>query len=489
MTVKPNSLELLFADFKPLISEVKHHRLQANSFRLTAASYAFGYTIDEAFILEKRANNQQLNKLASVFGFGPFKRTYIKRSDLGIPFLSSSDILEVDPIPEILSRANCPKWSQYQVYRGWILISCSGTIGNAALVRQKWDGWAVSQHAIRIVPNEGYRGVLYTFFMLPWVKQVVVGLKSGSVIDEIYPEDLRKINVPALSENCIRNLDEKTDSILDLRDSSDKLLSEAVIILLAECNLPNLNDTRLQGTKINQLVVATWVRSSKFTIEDGSGGQYRLDAHYYNPTAELVVANLKDCRFPVKPLRDVVKDIFMGGRFKRNYVEADHGVPFLSGKNIAQIRPADVKHLTKLQDAEIQPLLLKRGWTLITRSGTIGRTCFIWKNYEDYAASEHALRVIPDESKIDAGYLYAFLSSSYGYEQILRYRHGSVIDEVTNNQLEHILVPCPSPKDQIIIGDMVREAYEKRAEAIQIEDDAQMVLKTELTNIGGVKVV
>lgn len=487
MTVKPNSLELLFADFKPLISEVQHRRVQANSFRLTAASYAYGYSIDEAFILEKRANNQQLNKLASVFGFGRFKRIYIKRSDLGIPFLSSSDILEVDPIPEILSKANCPKWSQYQVYRGWILISCSGTIGNVALVRQKWDGWSVSQHAIRIVPNEGYRGVLYTFFKLPWVKQVVVGLKSGSVIDEIYPEDLIKINVPALSENCIRNLDEKTDSVLELRDSSDKLLGAAVASLLNESGLPNLNDASPHGAKVNQPVVATWVRSSKFTVEDGFGNQYRLDAHYYNPTAELAIANLKRCRSPVKPLRDVVENVFMGGRFKRNYVEADHGVPFLSGKNIAQIRPADVKHLTKLQDSEIQPLLLKRGWTLITRSGTIGRTCFVWKNHEDYAASEHVLRVIPDESKIDAGYLYAFLSSSYGYEQILRYRHGSVIDEVTDKQIEHVLIPYPSPKDQETIGDMVREAYEKRAEAIRLEDEAQAILMNELTKVGIVK--
>ncbi len=90
---------------------------------------------------------------------------------------------------------------------------------------------------------------------------------------------------------------------------------------------------------------------------------------------------------------------------------------------------------------------MKQGWTLITCSGTIGRTCFVWKNYEDYAASQHILRVIPDQSEIDPGYLYAFLSTEYGYEQILRYRHGSVIDEVTDKQIEQVLIPLPSRKE------------------------------------------
>jgi type I restriction enzyme S subunit len=155
-------------------------------------------------------------------------------------------------------------------------------------------------------------------------------------------------------------------------------------------------------------------------------------------------------------------------------------VPFLSGKNIVQIRPTDLKYLANVQMTELQDLIVKRGSTLITRSGTIGRTCFVWKNYEDYAASEHVIRAIPDESSIDAGYLYAFLSSPYGYEQMLRYRHGSVIDEITDKQIENVLVPRPSRKDQEAIGDSVRGAYEKRAEAIRLEDEAQAILMNEL---------
>jgi len=39
----------------------------------------------------------------------------------------------------------------------------------------------------------------------------------------------------------------------------------------------------------------------------------------------------------------------------------------------------------------------------------------------------------------------------------------------------------PSDADQKAIGDLVRTAYEKRAEAIRLEDEAQQILMDALT--------
>ena len=229
------------------------------------------------------------------------------------------------------------------------------------------------------------------------------------------------------------------------------------------------------------VVDAKTVRAAK-----GDGSEYRLDAPFHNPIAQLAITSIKKSWSEVKTVADLTERVFMGPRFKRNYVEATHGVPFLSGKNIVQRRP-NLKYLSKIQMADMQGLLIKRNWTLVTCSGTLGRTCFVWKNYEDHAASQHILRVVPDESEIDPGYLYAFLSCRYGYEQILRYRHGSVIDEVTDTQIGQVLVPRPSRKDQIAIGDKIRGACEKRAEAIRFEDEAQAILMNELNKAQGIK--
>ena len=84
--------------------------------------------------------------------------------------------------------------------------------------------------------------------------------------------------------------------------------------------------------------------------------------------------------------------------------------------------------------------------------------------------------------QIDPGYLYAFLSSDYGYLQVIRYRHGSVIDEITDKQIKKVLIPVPSENEQRYIGDFVRSAYDKRAEAIRLEDEAQGILMDALNN-------
>jgi len=77
---------------------------------------------------------------------------------------------------------------------------------------------------------------------------------------------------------------------------------------------------------------------------------------------------------------------------------------------------------------------------------------------------------------IDPGYLHAFLPSPYGYEQIIRFRHGSVIDHVTPDQIGKVLVPMPPESKQKEIDDRVRLAYKKRAAALKLEDEAHEIL-------------
>jgi len=73
------------------------------------------------------------------------------------------------------------------------------------------------------------------------------------------------------------------------------------------------------------------------------------------------------------------------------------------------------------------------------------------------------------------------LSSEYGYHQILRYKHGAVIDHITPEQIEKILIPISEDYQVKEIGDLVRQAYDLRAEAIRLEDEAQEILTQALT--------
>ena len=44
---------------------------------------------------------------------------------------------------------------------------------------------------------------------------------------------------------------------------------------------------------------------------------------------------------------------------------------------------------------------------------------------------------------LDSGYLYAFLSTEYGYQQAIKFKYGAVIDHLTPEQIENF-IPIPT---------------------------------------------
>jgi type I restriction enzyme S subunit len=264
------------------------------------------------------------------------------------------------------------------------------------------------------------------------------------------------------------------DKVILLREQANDLLDEANKLVYKYNHLPELNIDENQYSDGENKIQTRVLKSSSIF------GEYRLDAHFYNPIAELAIRNIASNSESNKLLNEVATPTYMGSRASRNYVEKGFGVQFLSGKNIVQIRPTDPKYLSKQETENLEELLLQKGWILITRSGTLGRTVLVWNNYENVAASEHLIRVIPKNNEIDSGYLFAFLSSDYGYHQLVKFKHGAVIDEITEDQIGETVIPIPKSPQRKVIGDKVRQAYEKRGEAIHLEDEAQEILKQSL---------
>lgn len=69
------------------------------------------------------------------------------------------------------------------------------------------------------------------------------------------------------------------------------------------------------------------------------------------------------------------------------------------------------------------------------------------------AASEHVIRIIPNPD-VHPGYLYAAVASEYGYYQATRHVHNSIVDELTTNQTDSMLIPLLGAPE-IDIGELV----------------------------------
>ena len=184
-----------------------------------------------------------------------------------------------------------------------------------------------------------------------------------------------------------------------------------------------------------------------FDLVEGSK-TLRLDASFYNPGVAEALAGLKATKMKLAPLQDLVQEIILPPRCRRVYVDSEHGIPFLQGSHIVHYKPADLKFVSRTEQPHLDKLIIQSGWLLITRSGTVGRCVVVPDAWDGWAASEHAIRVVPDNAKAPVGYLYSFLSSSYGQAQLTAQIYGGVVDELSEAQAGRVLVPVPTTTEQ-----------------------------------------
>lgn len=171
--------------------------------------------------------------------------------------------------------------------------------------------------------------------------------------------------------------------------------------------------------------------------------ELRLDASYYNPAVLIAIERLNQSGMRIVPLHSIVSRIFMPNRFKRIYVKPNAGVPFLQGSHVVHFHPAGLKYLSKEAYRNFNKFVIRSGWILVTRSGTVGRVTLCPEEWDKWAASEHIIRVIPDEERCPSGYLTSFLASPLGQVQLSAQIHGAVVDELTVDQVGGVLVPLP----------------------------------------------
>ncbi|MCI0561119.1 MAG: restriction endonuclease subunit S [Nitrososphaera sp.] len=191
----------------------------------------------------------------------------------------------------------------------------------------------------------------------------------------------------------------------------------------------------------------------------------RIDASHFNPSVAHALETLRRSGMNLVPLGEITKRVFIPPRFKRIYVDATHGIPFLQGSHIPHFQPADIKYLSTKAHKGIERWIVEAGWILVTCSGTVGRVTICPPDWHEWAASQHILRIIPNESACESGYLYSFLSSPLGYVQLTSRIYGAVVDELTEDQAKSVLVPLPTNEEQ-------------RKEVSKIDKDARTAIAT-----------
>ena len=158
---------------------------------------------------------------------GVFKRTYVEE-EYGYPFLGGKEITQLNPKTEkYLSKPIHKKRyeKELKVTENTILVTDRGTIGTTTLVPRHWEGYAVSQNVLKLIPaNEQVAGYIYIFLNSEWGNQLVRRQTYGAVVDMIDNNSLSCVEIPLLKNKDIQK------KINDLALEANKKRYEAYLL-------------------------------------------------------------------------------------------------------------------------------------------------------------------------------------------------------------------------------------------------------------------
>jgi type I restriction enzyme, S subunit len=401
---------------------------------------------------------------SNVFCAGRGKRNYVE-SKFGIPMLSNTDMVSSSPLntSKFVSKVHGEKEFD-KLKQGMILTSRVGSIGLVSYVRQDMHNFLGSDNIIRITPdNSKYNGgVIYAFLLSKYGQNLLKQISTGAVQPFLDVKTLMAIPIPLLSQPLMLEIHNLVEEAAQLRTEANYLLGNC---------LDELNE---QST--DQIIRNTFT-SKFFSIRDGDKftKELRLEADYYKQNVDQLRESIKLKNHAY--LGDLCTLIQRSGIRERKFVEK--GIPFITGQNLNLLSNESFKFVSEKLTKNIQKNLTTDGDLIISCQGTVGKVELAFKNfYTQVFASDKVLRVSINKDKIHPGYLYLYLLSTPGQQQMMKYKTGTVVEWIRENNLASILIPIPSDKGEkmgfvaLTAIEMRQLAFEKENQAIALIEKA-----------------
>jgi len=208
----------------------------------------------------------------------------------------------------------------------------------------------------------------------------------------------------------------------------------------------------------------------------------RLSANSYNRDY-LDFAKAKNT-FNFKKVSDIAKVTAMigwKGLTTDDYVDED-GVYLLRTVDIKD-NYIDLENavMAKREKVYEQPqIILKQGDIIFSKDGTLGITAIVPRHQNKEMCVGSTLARIRLNSNLDNYYVCAAFMSKIVQAQIGYFTSGIAQPHITQEYINKLEIPIPSPEIQKYIGDKVRKAEELREEAKRLKKQAEEILINEI---------
>lgn len=439
--------------------------LENNGRRLDCGPYLSGAMEARELLRNLSASKEPLQQLTTgIYHAGRESRLWVETSEYGIPFMGSTDMLSADltDLPLISSkqvRAN----PNFTIHEGWTLITRSGTIGRMAYARSDMDGLACSEHVMRVVPDDTRvsPGYVYAYLSSRFGVPLIVSGTYGSIIQSIEPHHISDLPVPRLGsvEDRAHELIQKA---ADLRASANQMLVNAKEDLERE----------IAGGAVKWLSR----RPQSFDIRACSINSFmrRLDAFHHvgfvREALDKAAVSLSEMSNYAEVLRPPI--------MKRIRV-TEGGHEFLGGTDLMSLdQRSDVS--ISARTPNIDKFIVKPGYVLFQcvgqRYGIFGNPVLANRLLEGKAVTEAVMRIIPHDRR-DSGYVSIYLTTQFGRRLGMRFSAGSSIPVLQEEGARKILIYWPDQERRHSISKIAEQAWENRALATDLEDEARSLVE------------
>ena len=161
-----------------------------------------------------------------------FKRVYV---DNGITFLGGTDIMLSIPDSKKKLSKKAPNVADFIVDEGWILLPRSGTIGDVVYTTSQHAQKLVSEHVIRIIPNDILRGGYVFAFLSSKIGRALIKRPIfGSVIQHVEPPLLKTMPIPVIEDEKMEEISNLAETYRTAWGEACKKELEAISLVEAE---------------------------------------------------------------------------------------------------------------------------------------------------------------------------------------------------------------------------------------------------------------
>ncbi len=382
----------------------------------------------------------------------------IKYLERGIRVLKGENIIDGEILiigeESFISQEDNQRFGKTIVKEGDLIFTVRGTIGKVGFATKEFEGSNINANLVRISLIDAVNPRYVWAYLNSQIGQTLISnIISGTVQSTITIPYITSIKIPIPP--------------FEIQNKIAEIMVNAHIQKKEKLRTANLLIQEIDNALFKELHITIQKAEEKrayWVSPDSLEG--RRDPAFYSPRYLRVLNMIIDSSYEVEPLKGISKSIESGQRPKGGVKYIEDGIPSIGGEHITSQGDFNLENIRFIprEFHETQ----KKSWIkpfdiLIVKDGaTTGKVAIVPKDFrfKECNINEHVFKIEVKEG-YNPFYIFSYLFSNLGQEQINRLISGAAQKGITRDAIEKVKIIIPPSEVQDKIADEVRKRKEE----------------------------